>query len=82
MKVQYSGHALEVIAARGLKRRWILRALKSPECKERQRDGTVHYLARVSERGKRVLRVIVNPGKRPPCVVTAFFDRRMKGKLS
>lgn len=56
-------------------------ALEAPERKERHDDGTVHYLARVSERGGRVLRVVVNPGTRPPSVVTAFLDRRMKGEL-
>jgi hypothetical protein len=40
-----------------------------------------HALRAIPEFGGRVLRVIYNRTKQPPNVVTAFFDRGMKGKL-
>jgi hypothetical protein len=58
-----------------------MRTLAAPERRESPGDGTAHYLARVRERGNRVLRVVLDPAARPPRVVTAFLDRRMKGKL-
>jgi len=60
---------------------WIFRAVEHAELKEDPGDGSIHYLARITEYGNRVLRVILDPRGQPPCVVTAFFDRRMKGKL-
>ncbi len=40
-----------------------------------------HALRAIPEFGDRVLRVIYNRTKHPPHIVTAFFDRSMKGKL-
>jgi hypothetical protein len=39
-----------------------------------------HALARIPERGDRVLRVVYNVDTDPPRVVTAYFDRRQRGK--
>ncbi len=41
----------------------------------------IHALRAIPEFGDRVLRVIYNRTRQPPHVVTAFFDRGMKGKL-
>ena len=81
MRLQYTQHAEEALAERKIRREWVLRVVVAPVRTESPGDGTKHYLARVREHGNRVLRVVVNPGTDPPCVVTAFFDRRMKGKL-
>jgi len=81
MDVHYTEHAQDVVTERGLSPQWIAHALSNPELTEEPGDGTVHYLARIAERANRVLRVVVNPESRPARVVTAFFDRRMKGKL-
>jgi hypothetical protein len=40
-----------------------------------------HKLANIPDYGGRVLRVIINPNERPVLVITAYFDRNMKGKL-
>jgi hypothetical protein len=40
-----------------------------------------HRLARISEYGDRVLRVIVNPMKLPLLVVTVYFDRKLRDRL-
>jgi len=39
-----------------------------------------HALARIAERGDRVLRVVYNASVNPPRVVTAYFDRRQRGR--
>lgn len=41
----------------------------------------MHALRSIEEFSYRVLRVIFNQARTPPHVVTAFFDRAMKGKL-
>jgi hypothetical protein len=82
LKVHYTEHAQHVIAERGIKLGWVRRALESPERRGHAPDGTERYLIRIPEHGDRVLRVVVNPKARPPRVVTAFFDRRMKGRLT
>jgi hypothetical protein len=60
---------------------WVDRTVDSPERVEDHDDGTRHYLARVPERGGRVLRVVLKPDADPPSVVTVFLDRRMKDKM-
>ena len=81
MKLQCTRHAEDALAERKISREWVSRVIAAPERTESPGDGTKHYLARIREHGQRVLRVIVNPQTHPPCLVTAFFDRRMKGKL-
>ncbi len=36
---------------------------------------------RIVERNNRVLRVVVNRHEVPPRIISAFFDRNMRGKL-
>ena len=81
MDVELSRHAREVLKERGLDPGWVARTLLSPEATEEHPDGTVHFLARLPEREGRVLRVVTAAGSSPPSVVTAFLDRRMKGRL-
>jgi hypothetical protein len=81
VRLQYTQHAEDVLAERKIRREWVLRVVVNPARTASPGDGTKHYLARIREHGNRVLRVVVNPGMHPPCVVTVFFDRRMKGKL-
>jgi len=40
-----------------------------------------HYLGPVAEHDDAVLRVVVDGKARPPRVITAFFDRRMRGRV-
>ena len=40
-----------------------------------------HALARIPERDDRVLRVVYNENVHPWRIVTAYFDRAMRGKL-
>jgi len=81
MEVEFTQHARDVIAARRLDFEWIMRTMKAPQLVEDAADGTRHFLARVPEHEGRVLRVVVNTQVDPPLVVTAFLDRRMRGRL-
>lgn len=59
------------------------RALASPAlCLPGEDDPqTEHVFCVIHEYGDRVLRVIYIKTKEPPHIVTAYFDRGMKGKL-
>ena len=62
---------------------WIERTLSRPDRKESDEiDPTLeHRLAVISEMDHRVLRVVCRPGRDPIQVVTAYFDRGLRGKL-
>jgi hypothetical protein len=76
-------HAAVVIASRAIREEWINHALANfvEESQDRNDTDLQHYLAPIEEYDSRVLRVIVKKGTIPPLVITAFFDRSMKGKL-
>ncbi len=76
-------HAAVVIAARGIKHEWIEHAILHPSKVHADAADPMleHHLAPISAFGFRVLRVIFKRGTVPPMVVTAYFDRTMKGKL-
>jgi len=71
-------HAQQALARRQIRVEWLERVLSAPEAIETDSldPELEHRLARISELGDRVLRVIVNYKTTPPRVVTAFFDRR------
>jgi hypothetical protein len=76
-------HAAAVIAARGIKQEWVDFVLASPVLTHPDSaDADLeHRLAVIHEYGGRVLRVIVKRDTVPTMVITAYFDRTMKGKL-
>lgn len=76
-------HAAAVISARGIKQEWIDFVLASPVLTHSDVvDAELeHRLAVISDYGNRVLRVIVKRDTQPMMVITAYFDRAMKGKL-
>lgn len=77
-----TAHAATVIARRGIDPEWVGRVLSAPERVEQHASDPAlrHALARIAERGDRVLRVVYNASVNPPRVVTAYFDRRQRGK--
>ena len=79
--MKYSLLFIEMAKERGLKQEWIDYCLCNAEYIEDCDDGTKHFCVKIAERDDRVLRVIVNIGSDPNVVVTAFFDRRLKGKV-
>lgn len=76
-------HAEISIKDRGIELVWIAATLAAPQ--RTHPDLTdprlLHALRVIPEFGGRVLRVIYNPAVSPPHIVTAYFDRAMKGKL-
>ena len=71
-------HARDALKKRQIEVAWMEQALTAPEITEADPvDSELeHRLARIPEFGNRVLRVIINGKKKPPLVVTVFFDRR------
>ncbi|MCL5265480.1 MAG: DUF4258 domain-containing protein [Chloroflexi bacterium] len=78
MEYVLTEHARDVLEKRQIPLAWIERALSAPEATEADTidPDLEHRLARIQEKGDRVLRVIVNRSSKPMRVVTAFFDRR------
>ena len=74
---------MEVLAEREIATTWVVRVLVAPERTERDRSDPelMHALGRIAERDGRVLRVVYNAVVQPPRIVTAYFDRRERGKI-
>ena len=84
-KIDYelSAHAATVMAEREILEAWVERVLSSPERTEPDATDHLlrHALRRIPEQDDRVLRVVYNETVHPWRVVTAYFDRAMRGKL-
>jgi len=78
--LQYTRHFKDMLKERSIPMLWITQTLTDPEKVEDQADGTRHFLRRVPKHGNRWLRVIVNITVVPNKAITAFFDRRLRGK--
>ncbi len=78
-----TAHAAQVISERQISLEWVARTLSDPEKREPDRYDPAlrHALARIPERGNRVLRVVYDENVHPWRIVTAYFDRSQKGKL-
>jgi hypothetical protein len=72
-----------VLQERAILREWVERVVAEPALLLRDPADLdlVHALGLVPEREGRVLRVVYNQMIDPPRIVTAFFDRSMRGKL-
>jgi len=83
LKFELTKHAIDVTSERDIPLEFIERVIDHPEVKEADaRDAELeYYLSRIEEYDNRVLRVIVNKQSNPILVITAFFDRNMRGKL-
>lgn len=81
MSYTLTRHALESIRDRGIALEWVERALAAPDWTEPDEiDAALeHRFVVIPEFGERVLRVIVNHRVDPERVITAFFDRRLRG---
>jgi len=78
-----SDHAQQVIERRRIDVDWVESVFTAPEKTEQDAlDPQLrHALGRIEAYGDRVLRVVYNPAEKQPVIVTAFFDRSMKGNL-
>jgi len=83
--VEYSlsEHAKVVISERGITLFYIEKTLETPKLitDDKIDKELQHRLRAFPEYENRVLRVIVNTSKNPIHIITAYFDRSMRGKL-
>ena len=84
-KIEYelSAHAERVLVEREIPLAWVERVLCGPQRVEPDAVDPMlcHALGRIRERDDRVLRVIYNQAVQPWRIVTAYFDRAMRGQL-
>ena len=78
-----SNHAQNRILERGIQEEWIENALSTPQATGIDpRDSSIRIVWKeIPEYGNRILKVCYNPSTNPVVIVTAFFDRSMRGKL-
>jgi hypothetical protein len=83
VEYELSDHAARRIFERKIEPRWIAATLSEPDRQEQDAiDPTAsHAFRRIAEMDNRVLRVVYNTTTIPVRVISAFFERRMKGKL-
>jgi uncharacterized DUF497 family protein len=83
MDFEESQHASRMIERRDIDRNWIEVTLEDPDLVQPDEDDSSleHRLRVIPEYGGRVLRVIINTDVEPIRLVTAFFDRTMKGEF-
>lgn len=76
-------HAAFVLKLRQIQDDWIETVLRSPMLiyDDSHDPELQHFLAPIADFDCRVLRVITKRATIPPLVITAFFDRALKGKL-
>jgi hypothetical protein len=82
VRYRLTAHAATVVAEREIDLAWIGRVLSTPDWTEPDQidPALTHALGRIAERDHRVLRVVYNASVHPLRVVTAYFDRRQRGK--
>ena len=78
-----TAHAAKVIVEREIPTAWMARVLAHLEKTEPDHDDpTLRYaLARISEHGERLLRVVYNETIEPWLIVTTYFDRTQRNRL-
>jgi len=78
MEYRLSQHALDVMAAREIKEKWIRDTIQYPSLKRVKSSNEVNLFSTIDENGNRCLKVVVNPISM--IVVTVYFDRNMRKK--
>ena len=82
-RITFSLHAIDVLEQREIMIEWVARVVAEPVLllPDSVDSRLMQAFGLVPERQGRVLRVVYNPEVDSVQVVTAFFDRSMKGKL-
>ena len=83
MELILTAHARQVMAERDIPLDWVQRTVDAPALRSRDPydEEVERFYLPIAERGNRVLRVAVNVTSDPWRVVSAFFDRSMRGEL-
>ena len=80
LALEYTKHAVQVMAERRIPEAWVARAVAEPEWRVPDPDDPelARFFRRIRERGGRALRVVVNTRSTPWRVVSAFLDRNAR----
>lgn len=83
MEFALSKHATDTLRERGISLDWLAQTLDDPTRTTIHPNDPqlTHALRAIPDFDNRVLRVIYNHTRQPVLVVTAYFDRTMKGML-
>ena len=83
LKLEFTKHAIQVMAERGIPVEWVARAIAEPALRvpDPNDPQVERFFRRIPEQDDRILRVAVNTHVAPWRVVSVFFDRNMRGKL-
>ena len=74
---------MDAVLERNIHKEWIFKTIAEPDyTEEGLEDDNIHYIRAISEYGGRFLRVVINPNVFPERIVTVFFDRRLKRRLT
>jgi hypothetical protein len=76
----YSRHFKDMLKELSIPMSFITNTLNKSEKVEDRNDGTRHFLRKIQKNENRWLRVVVNINIVPNKIITAFFDRRLRGK--
>ncbi|MEI8346418.1 MAG: DUF4258 domain-containing protein [Pseudomonadota bacterium] len=84
-KIIYTAHAQERIAQRKIKIEWIEEVLSCPKLtvKDTFDSALLHFIGVIVDVNKEsnVLRVVTRMTEGNVFIITAYFDRRLRGKL-
>ena len=76
-RVHFTKHAEDMLRERGLSKELVVDTVFNPDWTERETEEVWHAFRRV---GDKILRVVVKGEEGTYLVITAFFDRRLKGR--
>ena len=80
--LEFTSHAVHVLAERAIRSEWVERVVAAPASRmPGPNDAEVErFFGSIAERDGRALRVVVSTHAVPWRVVSAFFDRNMRGE--
>lgn len=83
MELEFTKHAIRVLAERKISREWVERTVREPELRQPDPNDPFveRFFRRIPENGDRTLRVAVNTRVAPWRVVSVFFDLSKREKL-
>ena len=83
MELEFTNHAIRVLAERTISSEWVERTVRKPELRQPDPNDPLveRFFRRIPENDGRTLRVAVNTRVAPWRVVSVFFDRSKRDKL-
>ena len=83
LSLEYTGHAIQVMAERGILAEWVELAVTEPSLRvpDPNDPALERFFRRIPAHGDRALRVVVDTRVAPWRVVSVFFDCSAGGEL-